>query len=82
MFWWLDKTTTKHRQVLDDTRIGEGVEGEIKKCQRENGAWCMKSTSDRLWKAYGGKPVDILLPRLSQRRYRGNKYQEKETTKA
>jgi len=42
----------------------------------------MKSTSDRLRKVYGDKPVDILLPRLSQRRYRGNKYQEKETTKA
>jgi len=30
---------------------------------------------------YGDKFVDTVLRRLSQRRYRCNKYQEKETTK-
>jgi len=37
----------------------------------------MKSTSRRLKEQYGNEKVDRVLSRLSARRYRGNKYQQK-----
>ena len=43
---------------------------------------CMTSTSNRLRKQFGDEAVDRTLLRLSQRRYRGNKYQEKGVNQA
>ncbi len=79
MFKRLDKTTTEHRQLIDNTNIDEVIEIKIKECQRENGR-CMVSTASRLRKKYGNMKVNQVLSRLSQRRYRGNKYQEKESS--
>ena len=73
MFGRMHKTTTEHRQNID---IDEEIEAKIKDCQRENGK-CMVSTSRRLRKKYGDDKVNRVLSRLSARRYRGNKYQEK-----
>lgn len=73
MFRRTHKTTTEHRQNID---IDEEIETKIKDCQRENGK-CMVSTSRRLRKKYGDDKVNRVLSRLSARRYRGNKYQEK-----
>jgi hypothetical protein len=65
--------TTGRRQNVDNDEL---IEAKIKECQRENGQ-CMISTSRRLRKQFGDKQVDTILRRLSARRYRGNKYQEK-----
>ena len=73
MFKRVDKSTIEQRQNID---IDEEIEAKIKDCQRENGR-CMVSTSSRLRKKYGDDKVDRVLSRLSARRYRGNKYQEK-----
>ena len=73
MFSRADKTTIEHRENID---IDEEIEAKIKECQRENGR-CMVSTSSRLKKKYGAEKVNRVLSRLSARRYRGNKYQEK-----
>ena len=78
MFRRVDKTTTQRRQNIDNDEV---IETKIKKCQRENGQ-CMVSTSRRLRKQFGDKQVDTILRRLSQRRYRGNKYQEKGVNQA
>lgn len=75
MFRRVDKTTTERRQNVDNDEL---IEAKIKECQRENGQ-CMVSTSRRLRKQFGDKQVDTILRRLSARRYRGNKYQEKGT---
>ena len=42
----------------------------------------MKSTSRNLQEMYNDEAVTRVLRRLSVRRYRGNKYQEKETTRS
>ena len=76
MFRRTHKTTTEHRQLIDDITEDEIIETKIKDCQRENGR-CMVSTSSRLRKKYGDDKVNRVLSRLSARRYRGNKYQEK-----
>ena len=73
MFRRTHKTSTEYRQNID---IDEEIEAKIKDCQRENGR-CMSSTSSRLRKKYGDDKVNRVLSRLSARRYRGNKYQEK-----
>jgi hypothetical protein len=78
MFRRVDKTTTERRQLIDDTNIDEVIETKIKECQRENGR-CMVSTASRLRKKYGDDKVSRVLSRLTQRRYRGNKYQQKGT---
>ena len=75
MFRRLNNTTIEHRENID---IDEEIEAKIKDCQRENGR-CMVSTSSRLRKKYGDDKVNRVLSRLSARRYRGNKYQEKGT---
>jgi hypothetical protein len=75
MFKRLDKTTTEHRQLVDDTTKDEIIETKIKECQRENGR-CMISTSRRLRIFYGDEKVNRILRRLSRRRERGNQYQE------
>jgi hypothetical protein len=79
MFKRLDKTKTEHRQFIDNTNIDEVIETKIKACQRENGR-CMGSTASRLRKKYGDMKVNQVLSRLSQRRYRGNRYQEQESS--
>ncbi len=79
MFKRLDKTKTEHRQLIDNTNIDEVIETKIKECQRENGR-CMVSTSSRLRKKYGDDKVSRVLSRLTQRRYRGNRYQEQESS--
>lgn len=76
MFRRTHKTTTDPAQFRDEATIDEIIETKIKACQRENGR-CMGSTSRRLRKKYGDDNVDRVLRRLSARRYRGNKYQEK-----
>ena len=80
MFRRADRTTTERRQLIYNTTEDEEIEIKIKECQRENGR-CMVSTSSRLRIFYGDEKVSRILRRLSARRYRGNKYQEKETTK-
>jgi hypothetical protein len=79
MFKRLDKTKTEHRQLIDNANIDEVIETKIKECQRENGR-CMVSTSSRLRKKYGDDKVSRVLSRLTQRRYRGNRYQEQESS--
>ena len=78
MFGRVDRTTTEHRQLVDKARVDGIISDKIKGCQRENGR-CMTSTSSRLRKMYGDEPVNRILSRLNQQRYRGNKYQEKES---
>ena len=73
MFERLHNTTIEQPQNIDDDEV---IEAKIKDCQRENGR-CMVSTSSRLKKKYGHYKVNLVLRRLSARRYRGNKYQEK-----
>ena len=73
MFERLRNTTIEDTQNIDDDEV---IEAKIKECQRENGR-CMVSTSSRLKKKYGHYKVNLVLRRLSARRYRGNKYQEK-----
>jgi hypothetical protein len=73
MFERLRNTTIEQPQNIDDDEV---IEAKIKNCQRENGR-CMVSTSSRLKKKYGHYKVNLVLRRLSARRYRGNKYQEK-----
>ena len=75
MFRRVDKTTTERRQNVDNDEL---IEAKIKECQRENGQ-CMVSTSRRLREKYSDEQVDRVLSRLSARRYRGNKYQQKGT---
>jgi hypothetical protein len=79
MFERVDEEATTRRQRVDNALQDEEIERAIKKCQRENGE-CMKSTSGRLRKKYGDQPVTHVLNRLRQRRFRGNKYQEKESS--
>ena len=74
MFRRTHKTTTGHRQLIDDTTEDEVIETKIKECQRENGR-CMVSTSRRLRIFYGDEKVNRILRRLSRRRER-NQYQE------
>ena len=69
MFRRMDKTTTEHRQLVDDTTEDEIIESKIKECQRENGR-CMVSTSRRLRIFYGDEKVNRILRRLSRRRER------------
>jgi len=76
MFGRVDETTTIDTQRIDNALQDEEIEGKIKECQRENGE-CMKSTSGRLRQKYSDQAVTRVLNRLRQRRYRGNKYQEK-----
>jgi hypothetical protein len=78
MFGHVDEATTKRLQRIDNALQDDEIEAKIKECQRENGE-CMKSTSRRLKEQYGNQKVDTILRRLSTRRYRGNKYQEKGT---
>ena len=78
MFELLDNSQTKRRQLADKARIEEIISDRIKGCQRENGR-CMGSTSSNLRKMYGDEPVNRILSRLNQQRFRGNKYQEKES---
>ena len=78
MFRRTHKTTTEHRQLIDDTTEDEVIEAKIKECQRENGR-CMVSTSRRLKIFYGDEKVNRILRRLSRRRERGNSYQEQLT---
>ena len=78
MFRRTHKTTTEHRQLVDDTTEDEVIESKIKECQRENGR-CMISTSRRLRIFYGDEKVNRILRRLSRRRERGNQYQEQFT---
>ena len=78
MFRRLDRTTTEHRQLIDDTTEDEVIESKIKECQRENGR-CMVSTSRRLKIFYGDEKVNRILRRLSRRRERGNSYQQQFT---
>ena len=74
MFRRTHRTTTEHRQLIDDTTEDEVIEAKIKECQRENGR-CMVSTSRRLRIFYGDDKVNRILRRLSARRARGNQYQ-------
>ena len=67
MFGRTHKTTTGHRQLIDDTTEDEVIETKIKECQRENGR-CMVSTSRRLRIFYGDEKVNRILRRLSRRR--------------
>jgi len=69
MFGRTHKTTTGHRQLIDDTTEDEVIETKIKECQRENGR-CMVSTSRRLRIFYGDEKVNRILRRLSRRRER------------
>ena len=69
---------TKQLENVNNAIQDEEIEGKIKECQRENVA-CMKSTSRRLREKYSDKQVDRVLSRLSTRRYRCNKYQQKGT---
>ena len=78
MFSRTYRTATERRQLIDNTTNDEVIETKIKACQRENGR-CMTSTSRRLRIFYGEEKVNHILRRLSQRRFRGNKYQEKES---
>ena len=78
MFGRVDEEATIRKQRVDNALQDEEIERVIKECQRENGE-CMKSTSGRLRKKYGNQPVTHVLNRLRQRRFRGNKYQEKES---
>lgn len=71
MFGRVDKTTTEHRQRIDNALDDKVIETEIKECQRENGE-CMKSTSRNLRKRYGDYKVTTVLARLRQRNYRKN----------
>ena len=80
MFGQVDKTKTEHRQLVDSIYNEEVIKFKIKKCQMENDR-CMTSTSNRLRKQFGDETVDRILRRLSVRRCRGNKYQEKELIK-
>jgi hypothetical protein len=75
MFTRTHKTTTEHRQLIDDTTEDEVIETKIKECQRENGR-CMVSTSRRLRIFYGDEKVNRILRRLSRRRERANQYQD------
>jgi len=77
MFRQVDKTTMQRRQNIDD----HVIESKIKECQRENDR-CRVSTSSRLRQTYRDDKVNLVFRTLSARRYRGNKYQEKETAKA
>ena len=81
MFGLTDNSTTERQQLIDETTEDEVIEAKIKECQRENDR-CMMSTSNRLRKQFGDEAVDRTLQRLSQRRYRGNKYQEKGVNQA
>ena len=81
MFRRTHRTTTERIQLVDDTTEDEVIETKIKECQRENDR-CMISTSNRLRKQFGDEAVDRTLQRLSQRRYRGNKYQERGVNQA
>jgi len=76
MFRRMNETTRERIERIDNALQDEKIETKIKECQRENGE-CMKSTSRRLKEQYGNKKVDRVLSRLSARRYRGNKYQQK-----
>ena len=76
MFGRVDETTRKRLQRIDNALQDEEIKTKIKECQRENGV-CMKSRSGRLKEQYGNEKVDRVLSRLSARRYRGNKYQQK-----
>lgn len=78
MFGRVDEEATERRQRVDNALDEKQIEIEIKACQRENGE-CMKSTSRNLRQRYGDRPVTHVLNRLRQRRFRGNKYQEKES---
>jgi len=80
MFRRVDETTRKRLQRIDNALQKKVIETEIKECQRENWA-CMKSTSRNLRERYSDKQVSRVLRRLSTRRYRGNKYQQKGTMK-
>jgi len=60
---------------IDDTTEDEEIETKIKECQRENGR-CMVSVSKRLQIFCGDEKVSCILRRLSQRRDKGNNYQE------
>jgi hypothetical protein len=77
MFRRTDKTTTEHRQRIDNALQDEEIEKVIKECQRENGE-CMKSTSSRLRKKYSDQAVTTVLNRLRQRNYRKNKKSSQE----
>ena len=78
MFRRVDEEATMRKQRVDNALDEKQIEIEIKACQRENGE-CMKSTSRNLRQRYGDTPVTHVLNRLRQRRFRGNKYQEKES---
>ena len=78
MFGRTHKTTTEHRQLIDETTEDEIIETKIKECQRENGR-CMVSTSRRLRIFYGDEKVNRILRRLSRRRERRNNYLEQFT---
>ena len=81
MFGRVDETTRKPLQRIDNTLQEKIIETEIKECQQENGE-CMKSTSRNLQEMYNDEAVTRVLRRLSVRKYRDNKYQEKETTRS
>ena len=68
----------EHTQLIDDTTENEVIEAKIKECQRGNDR-CMVSTSRRLRILYGDEKVNRILRRLSQRRERGNNYQDQFT---
>ena len=78
MFGHIDEATTKRLQRIDNALQDDEIESKIKECQRENGE-CMKSTSRNLREKFSDEQVTRVLRRLSTRRYRGNKYQQKGT---
>ena len=78
MFGHIDEATTKRLQRIDNALQDDEIESKIKECQRENGQ-AMKSTTRNLREKFSDEQVTRVLRRLSTRRYRGNKYQEKES---
>lgn len=76
MFGHIDEATTKRLQRIDNALQDDEIESKIKECQRENGQ-AMKSTTRNLRKKFSDEQVTRVLRRLSTRRYRGNKYQQK-----
>ena len=81
MFGRVSETTRKRLQRIDNTLQEKVIETEIKECQRKNGEY-VESTSRNLRERYNDEVVTRVLRRLSARRYRDNKYQEKETTRS
>ena len=81
MFRRVNKEEVERIQRVDKALQEKQIESEIKACQRENGE-CMKSTSRNLRERYNDEVVTRVLRRLSVRKYRDNKYQEKETTRS